>query len=143
MQKKVPGPGCNLNPSHMQSRHVLREPHHSCWKCTYYTENVESLPHFSDPYFLWSAIQLSKTSSTKSRLTMEINSKVEGLNYWLSHCNGVEKCEECDHFLPKSYSKNNCKEHPEADLITTEGCPVESIMFICKMPKMKEGGSED
>ena len=93
----------------------------------YYTENVESLPHFSDPHFLWSAIQLSKTSSTKSRLTMEIDSKVEGLNYWLSHCNGVKKCEECDHVLPKSYSKNNCKEHPEADLITTEIFPVEFI----------------
>jgi len=44
---------------------------------------------------------------------MEIDLKVEGLNYWLSHCNGVKKCEEC--------------EHPEADLITTEGCPVEFI----------------
>ena len=28
MQKKIPGPGCDLNPSHMQSRHALREPHH-------------------------------------------------------------------------------------------------------------------
>jgi len=79
------------------------------------------------------------------KLTMEIDSKVEGLNYWLSHCNGVKKCEECDHVLPKSYSKNNCKEHPEADLIATEGCPVEFInfMFIRNMPKTKEGGSGD
>ena len=27
-RKKIPGPGCDLNPNHMQSRHALREPHH-------------------------------------------------------------------------------------------------------------------
>jgi len=90
---------------------------------------------FSDPHFLWSDIQLSKTSTTKSKLTMKIDSKVEGLNHWLSHCNGVKKCEECDHVLPKSYSKNNCKVHPEADLIATEGCPVE---FIYAYPQNAE-----
>ena len=93
----------------------------------HYTENVEALPHFSDPHFLWSDIQLSKTSTTKGKLTMEIDSKAEYLNYWLSHCNGVKKCQECDHVLSKSHCKNNCKEHPEAGLITTEGCAVEFI----------------
>ena len=28
MQKKILGPDCDLNPSHIQSRHALREPHH-------------------------------------------------------------------------------------------------------------------
>ena len=31
----------------------------------YYTDNVKSMPHYNDPHFLWSDIQLSKTSTTK------------------------------------------------------------------------------
>ena len=73
----------------------------------YYTDNVKSLPQYSELYFLWSDIQLSKTSTTKNKFTIQINSKEENLQYWLSHCNGVKKCGECDHILPKSYIKNS------------------------------------
>ena len=52
---------------------------------------------------------------------MEIGSKVEHLHYC---CNGIEEYQECDHVLPISVFKNNWKKHrPEANLITTEGCP--------------------
>jgi len=77
-------------------------------------------------------------SAWVQELGMEIDSKVESLNYWLAHCNGVKKCEECDHVLPKSYSKNNCKKHPEADLIATEGCPVEFIYVYLQNAKDKK-----
>ena len=83
----------------------------------YYTDNVKSMPYYNDPHFLWSDIQLSKTSTTKNK-------------YWLSHCNGVKKCGECDHVLPKSYLKNNCSRHPTADLIATEGCAVEFVYIF-------------
>ena len=57
----------------------------------YYTENVKSLPHYSEPHFLWSDIQLSKASTTKNKFTTKITSKEVNLQYWLSHCNGVKK----------------------------------------------------
>ena len=96
----------------------------------YYTDNVKSLPQYSESHFLWSDIQLNKTSTTKNKFTIQINSKEENLQYWLSHCNGVKKCGECDHILPKSYIKNNCKQHPTADLISTEGCAVEFVYIF-------------
>ena len=42
----------------------------------------------------------------------------------------MKKCGECDHVLPKSYLKNNCSQHPTADLIATEGCAVEFVYIF-------------
>ena len=96
----------------------------------YYTDNVKSLPQYSEPHFMWSDIQMSKTSTTKNKFKLQINSKEENLQYCLSHCNGVKKCAECDHVFPKSYVKNNCNQHPLADLISTEGCAVEFVYIF-------------
>ena len=69
----------------------------------YFAENIESLPHYSGPHFLWSDIQLSKSSTTKNNFTMQINLKSEHLHYWLSWCNGVRRCGQCNHVLPRSF----------------------------------------
>ena len=80
------------------------------------SSNTEK-PFMYDPHFLWSDIQLSKASTTKNK-------------YWLSYYNGVKKCGQCDHVLSKSYLKNNCSQHPTADLIATEGCAVEFLSIF-------------
>ena len=56
------------------------------------------MPHYNDPHFLWSDIQLSKTSTTKNKFTLQINSKGENLQYWLSHCNGMKNVENVTMF---------------------------------------------
>ena len=58
----------------------------------YYTDNVKSLPQYSEPHFLWSDIQLimSKSSTTKNRFTVNINSTEEYLQYSFG-CRTVRK----------------------------------------------------
>jgi len=86
-------------------------------------------------------IQISKNSTTNSS-TMQINLKSEHLHYWLSQCNGVRRCghDQCDHVLPRSMIKNNCKQYPTAELISTEECEVEFvyIFLINKFRRPKE-----
>ena len=73
----------------------------------YYTSDVTKLPHYSDsdPHFLWSDIQLGKSSTSKNKLDMDIGDKPEKLCYWMSQCKGVKKCQECDHVVPSSSRK--------------------------------------
>jgi len=44
---------------------------------------------------------------------MEIDSKVKGLNYWLSHCNGVKNVKRVTMFypnhIPRTTAKNTLK----------------------------------
>jgi len=96
----------------------------------YFAEDIKSLPHYSGPHFLWSDVQLSKSTTTKNTFIMQIGSKSEHLHYWLSRCNGVKQCSQCDHVLPRSFVKNNCKQHPTAELISTEGCEVEFVYIF-------------
>ena len=98
----------------------------------YYTSDVTKLPHYSDsdPHFLWSDIQLGKSSTSKNKLDMDIGDKPEKLCYWMSQCKGVKKCQKCDHIVPSSSRKNNCKEHPNAQLVKVQNCPVEFVYIF-------------
>ena len=95
----------------------------------YYTSDVTKLPHYSesDPHFLWSDIQLSKSSTSKNKPDINIGDKPEKLCYWMSQCKGVKKCQECDHVAPSSSRKNNCKDHPNAKLVEVQNCLVEFV----------------
>lgn len=93
----------------------------------YYTADVTKLPHYSEAHFLWSDIQLSKTSTSRKNATISINGKNEEVTYWISKCKGVKKCNDCDHVVPNSFVKNNCKSHPGADLVQVQDCPVEFV----------------
>ena len=44
----------------------------NCGNVLYFTSDVKKLPHFSDPHFLWSDIQLSKTSTSRNKATITI-----------------------------------------------------------------------
>ena len=44
--------------------------------------------------------------------------------------NGVQKCAKCDHVLPNSCVKNNCKAHCDAELVATGSCAVELVYIF-------------
>lgn len=98
----------------------------------YHTPDISKLPHYSDtePHFLWSDIQLSKSSTSKNKFDVKVESKMEELVYWISQCKGVKKCSGCDHVVPNSYIKNNCTSHPNAELIQVKNCPVEFVYIF-------------
>ena len=95
----------------------------------YYIPDVTNLPHYSEnePHFLWNDIQLGKTSTSKNKATMTISGKSEEVCYWMSCCKGVKMCAECDHVVPNSYIKNNCRSHPTVKLVEVKNCPVEFV----------------
>ena len=45
----------------------------------------------------------------------------------MSKCKGVKKCSDCDHVVPNSFKKNNCRSHPKAELVEICDCPVEFV----------------
>ena len=45
----------------------------------------------------------------------------------MSCCKGVKKCKDCDHVVPSCFKKNNCKDHPTAELLLEQNCPVEFV----------------
>ena len=47
----------------------------------------------------------------------------------------MKKCKNCDHVVPNSFVKNNCKTHPTADLCQIQDCPVE---FVYVFPQSAE-----
>ena len=80
----------------------------------YYTENVTLLPQYSEEHHIWQDIQFGKASTSTSAIVHGKKEKKETLNYWMAKCNGVQKCAKCDHVLPNSCVKNNCKAHCDA-----------------------------
>ena len=76
----------------------------------YHANDISKLPHYSDtnPHFMWSDIQLSKSSTSKNKMSVKIDGQVEEFSYWMSQCKGVKKCSECDHVVSNSNVKNNC-----------------------------------
>ena len=43
-------------------------------------------------------------------------------------------CKECDHVVPTVCRKNNCKHHPNAELVEVRDCPVESVYIFSAEP---------
>ena len=79
---------------------------------------------------MWQDIQFGKTSTSKNKMSIILNGKVENLNYWIAQCSGVKKCTECDHVLLNIYAKHNCTAHPGAALQVTRNCAVEFIYIF-------------
>jgi len=61
---------------------------------------------------------------------MMVNGKKETLYYWMAKYRGVQKYAECDHVLPNSCIKNNCKTHLDADSVVTGNCAVELVYLF-------------
>ena len=93
----------------------------------YYADNVTDLPQYSGDHHLWHDIQFSKAGTTKNTMSVVINEKKVNLSYWMSQCNGVKQCKECDHVLSNSCLKNNCKSHSDAPLQATGSCIVKFV----------------
>ena len=53
----------------------------------------------------------------------------------MSDCKGVKKCSDCNHVVPTCFRKNNCKEHPTAELVEVCGYPVEFIYVYPAVPE--------
>ena len=107
-----------------------------CWHSScegnvlYFTDNVTALLQQSGEHHLWQDIQFGKTSTSKSKMSITLNGKMENLNYWIAQCNGVKKCTECDHVLPNVFTTNNCSVHPGAALEVTSSFAVEFIYIF-------------
>jgi len=114
-----------------KERYLFPGWHSSCeGNVLYFTDNVTALPQQSGEHHLWQDIQFGKTSTSKSKMSITLNGKMENLNYWIAQCNGVKKCTECDHVLPNVFTKNNCSVHPGAALEVTGSCAVEFIYIF-------------
>ena len=81
---------------------------------------------------MWSDIQLSKQSSTKQLITVDVGKGEENFLFHRSQCRVVKKCNKCEHTVPNSATHNTCSDHPNATPVHITDCEVE---FVCIRPE--------
>ena len=81
----------------------------------------------SDPDFLCSDVQFSKSSSTKQLIEVKNDKGVQKLWFHKAQCKGVKKCEQCDHTVCNSTIHNTCREHSNFPLVQVSDCDVEFV----------------
>ena len=59
----------------------------------WYVEDISKLPHYtaSDPHFLWSDVQFSKTGLTKQLIEVKNDREVQKLWFHRAQCKGAKK----------------------------------------------------
>ena len=92
--------------------------------CLYFEDVFTMKEKTTDPHFLLDCIQLSRTQSSVSEISANLDGVITALKVNRSYCSGVKVCggEGCNYTVSTKQRVNRCSEHKTMGLILSGPC---------------------